>query len=249
VKWILAAGLLVALGSIGYAWHRGASDAGTEALAVGPRRHLVVPAGERHPLLVLLHGRGMTPAELAMPELLNALDALGSRAPTVLIADGGDHSYYHDRADFDWGTDLLALVEDAPERLGTDPDRVAIGGFSMGGFGALDLARQRRFCAVGGHAPALWREGGETPAGAFDDAEDFERHDLFELAERDPRLFRGARVWLDVGDRDPFRETTTAFGRLVGARVRVWPGEHGTQYIREHVDEYVRFYASALDRC
>jgi hypothetical protein len=29
----------------------------------------------------------------------------------------------------------------------------------------------------------------------------------------------------------------------------VWPGEHGTRYWRAHVDEYLRFYAAALERC
>jgi len=54
----------------------------------------------------------------------------------------------------------------------------------MGGFGALDLARlaPSRFCAVGAHSAALWFSGGETPAGAFDDAADFERHDLIRFA-------------------------------------------------------------------
>jgi hypothetical protein len=63
----------------------------------------------------------------------------------------------------------------------------------MGGFGALDLARlaPSRFCAVGAHSAALWFSGGETPAGAFDAAADFERHDLIRFAgER--RLTRNA---------------------------------------------------------
>jgi S-formylglutathione hydrolase FrmB len=252
VRWILAAGLVVALGVVGYAWYRGGEDPladRAEFLRIGPRKHFVVPAGEGRPLLVLLHGRGMTPKETIWPELLDAIDALGARAPTVLIADGGDHSYYHDRRDFAWARNVGWAIRAAELSYRTDPGRIAIGGFSMGGFGALDLARQRRFCAVGAHAPALWREGGETPVGAFDDAADFERHDLFELAAANPRLYRDAKVWLDVGDRDPFRETSTAFGRLIGARVRVWPGEHGTRYWRAHVDEYLRFYAAALERC
>ena len=73
-------------------------------------------------------------------------------------------------------------------RLHADPRRVAIGGISMGGFGAYDLARLRpqRFCAVGGHSAALWLRGGDSAAGAFDDAADFARHDVVALA-------RGAR--------------------------------------------------------
>src|SRR6185437_613719 len=89
-----------------------------------------------------------------------------------------------------------------------------IGGISMGGFGALDLARlaPRRFCAVGGHSAAPWRSGGETPVGAFDDAGDFARYDVVGIARRHPRLFENARVWLDVGTDDPFRSADAELG-------------------------------------
>src|SRR5213079_3390154 len=102
-------------------------------------------------------------------------------------------------------------------RSGADAHRVAVGGVSMGGFGALDIARlwPHRFCAVGGHSAALWRTGGETPQGAFDDAEDFARHDLFSSAERKRPLYR-IPVWMDVGDQDPFHDSDSAFARLLG---------------------------------
>jgi S-formylglutathione hydrolase FrmB len=63
---------------------------------------------------------------------------------------------------------------------------VAIGGISMGGFGALNLARldPRRFCAVGGHSAALWASGADSAAGAFDDAADFSRNDVIGTATR-----------------------------------------------------------------
>ena len=72
----------------------------------------------------------------------------------------------------------------------------------MGGFGAYDLARlyPRRFCAVGGHSPALWRTGGETAPGAFDDADDFARHDVIGAARANPDAFGDTRLWLDAGD-------------------------------------------------
>jgi hypothetical protein len=39
------------------------------------------------------------------------------------------------------------------------------------GFGALDLGAKGQFYEVGGHSAALWFHGGDTPAGAFDDAQ------------------------------------------------------------------------------
>ncbi|HZB35996.1 MAG TPA: hypothetical protein VE440_07995 [Gaiellaceae bacterium] len=35
----------------------------------------------------------------------------------------------------------------------------------------------------------------------------------------------------------------------IGVRPKIWPGEHGTRYWREHVDKYLRFYADVLARC
>jgi S-formylglutathione hydrolase FrmB len=131
-------------------------------------------------------------------------------------------------------------------RLHADGARVAIGGESMGGFGALDLARlhPRRFCAVGGHSAALWRSGDETAAGAFDDAADFARHDVVNA----PFPFRGP-VWLDVGASDPFRAADTAFARAHGLRLHVWPGGHEGDYWASNLRAYLRLYAQALRSC
>jgi len=132
---------------------------------------------------------------------------------------------------------------------------VAIGGISMGGFGALNLARlaPHQFCAVGGHSAALWASGGETAAGAFDDAEDFARNDVIAAARtRDP--YRGSAVWIDVGTEDPFRAADTRLAaelRRDGQQVQfhVWPGGHDGSYWSAHWSSYLRFYAGALARC
>ena len=252
MKWILLTGILVAVGAIAYSWYRGGEDTTLgEPLVLGERQHRLIPGGrDRAPLLVLLHERGGSPRELLWPELVDSLETMGANAPAVLLVDGGDHSYYHDREDFDWGTHILEeAIPAARDRLGTAPGKEAIGGFSMGGFGALDLGRQRRFCVVGAHSPALWEGGGQTPEGAFDDAEDFERHDVLEAAQTNPNVFRGARVWLDVGSEDSFRDLTVRLGALIDAPAKTPPGEHSTAYWREHVDEYLEFYDGALRAC
>ena len=90
-------------------------------------------------------------------------------------------------------------------RFGIDPRRLAIGGISMGGFGAYNLALKHpgRFCAVGGHSAALWFDGAETAPGAFDSAADFERNDVVEAVQADPDAFGETRVWNDYGRRRP----------------------------------------------
>jgi S-formylglutathione hydrolase FrmB len=147
---------------------------------------------------------------------------------------------------------MREVIPQVAEKYGADRRRVAIGGISMGGFGAFDLARlhPRRFCAVGGHSPALWRTGGETEPGAFDDAADFARHNVVASAGRLTRL----PVWLDAGDADPFRPGDDAFAanlRAAGAHASVhrWPGGHDGDYWNAHWGDYLRFYARALKRC
>jgi S-formylglutathione hydrolase FrmB len=212
---------------------------------------LVTPAGggEDHKLPVFLHGRSSPSSSNLTPQLFDTLRALGPRAPDVLLADGGDHSYWHDRADGEWGTSVIReAIPQALRRSGADKRRVAIGGISMGGFGALDLARlsPSRFCAVGAHSAALWFSGDETPAGAFDNAEDFARHDLVRFA-RTATLYR-LPVWIDVGRDDPFLEANTTLARELRARhtrvhLDVHGGGHGGWSRR--MPAYLRFYARA----
>jgi S-formylglutathione hydrolase FrmB len=189
----------------------------------------------------------MEPEDLLWKEMYDELERLGRRAPALLLVDGGDHSYYHDRREFAWGTNTLRAIEAARRDLRAS-SKTAIGGFSMGGFGAFDLARSKAFCAVGGHSPAIFRSGAETPAGAFDSAEDFAAHDLLRFARKGER-FHPARLWLDVGRDDSFRATTVELAKLSGARLNVWPGGHDTRYWRSHVADYLRFYAEALANC
>jgi S-formylglutathione hydrolase FrmB len=220
-----------------------------------PQVAVAPPGGGRgRPLLVFLHGRGGGGEESnANADFFAALAAQGSRAPDVIFPSGGDHSYWHDRRDGRWTAYVLReVIPAAIRRLHADPRRVAIAGISMGGFGAFDVARHApgRFCAVGGHSAAVWLSGGETAPGAFDDADDFARHDLVRIARaRGRRAWGSARLWLDGGTADPFRPGDTALAAALGIRMRHWPGGHDSAYWHAHYARYLRFYAGALAAC
>ena len=210
--------------------------------------------GEGRPLLVFLHGRGSRGEEANANEAFTAaLAAQGSRAPVVVFPSGGVSSYWHRRRSGDWARYVLdEVIPAAVKRFGADPDRVAIGGISMGGYGAFEIARTRpgRFCAVGGHSAATWQSAGESAPGAFDDAADYARHDVVRLArERGRRPWRKAELWLDGGDADPFRASDRVFAHSLGIRFRVWPGGHDGHYWQRHYRDYLRVYARALARC
>jgi S-formylglutathione hydrolase FrmB len=216
------------------------------------------PARGKRTLLVFLHGRGGSDGTFTGNEAVyEGLAKLGSRAPIVAFPDGGNHSYWHDRDGGRWGRYVMQeVIPTVVERYGVDPQRVAIGGISMGGFGAYDLAllHPRRFCAVGGHSPALWFEGGETAPGAFDDAADFDRNDVVGMVRDNPDAFAGMRVWNDYGDEDPFRvydEGFVGYLRADGANLSAHSGSggHDGAYWDRHWGRYLRFYANALANC
>jgi poly(3-hydroxybutyrate) depolymerase len=214
------------------------------------------PEGERD-LLVFLHGHGGSDESYMEDEaVFTGLARLGPRAPLIAFPDGDD-SYWHDRASGDWGTYVMhEVIPTVVRRFGIDPHRIAIGGVSMGGFGAYHLALEHpgRFCAVGGHSAALWFEGGETAPGAFEDAEDFERNDVVGAVQADPGAFGEIPIWNDYGDEDPFRGYNEGFvqaleGGDADLTTHTWPGAHKQSYWDAHWAAYLRFYATALANC
>ena len=211
---------------------------------------LVTPrgGGGGRPLLVFLHGYGATPSDTLSSPFVSALRRLGDRAPVVVLPEG-DVGWWHDRKEGKWGSYVLdEVIPAALARSGADEDRVAIGGISMGGFGALDLGRLRKFCAVGGHSPAVFEPGSGDISFGFDNATDFRRHNLFGIARK--RSPYDEPVWIDVGTQDDLRPAASLLARELradGADVtfHVWPGAHDGDYWNAHFADYVKFYSEA----
>jgi S-formylglutathione hydrolase FrmB len=281
-RWIVVLALLVA-GAIafivkgrieaaypGYSTTYGAtvSDYSLPSKLLGRRLDevgIVPPGDERRPLLILLHGRHDSrrrssvgesgPESMLSNALFAAVAQLGSRAPVVVLLNGGQHSWYHDRRTGRWASMILEeAIPDAVRRFHARADRIAIGGISMGGYGALHLAalRPREFCAVGGHSAALYKSFGASAPVAFDNAADFARNDVFKAARRG--RFNRLTVWIDVGIDDPFHRADAAFASILRARgvnvtSHLWPGGHTASYWQAHMTEYLSFYASALEQC
>jgi S-formylglutathione hydrolase FrmB len=216
---------------------------------------LVTPpgGGAGRGLLIFLHGRGGDQNSELSSAFFAALRALGPRGFDVAFPDGGDHSYWHNRASGAWGSYVLReVLPTALRRLHADPRRLAIGGISMGGFGAYDLARVRPglFCAVGGHSAAVWPAAADTAPGAFDDAGDFARNNVIGFAARRGRsLYPGAALWLDGGSADPFHPYDEMLAHSLGISLHVWPGGHDFGYWDAHWPQYLGFYAAALAHC
>lgn len=211
----------------------------------------------KRPLLVFLHGAGgSNESFVANRAVLSGLVRLGAEAPVVAFPDG-ERSWWHNRASGDWERYVMReVIPTVRRRFHTDPGRVAVGGISMGGYGAyhLGLLHPGRFCAVGGHSAGLWLDESEEFEGAFDNRADYERNDVLAAVRRDPHAFGDTPVWNDYGDEDWFVAGNAAFVSALRAggadlTANVWPGGHDSAYWDAHWPQYLRFYADALAAC
>lgn len=218
---------------------------------------LARPAGASTglPVVIALHGRrqdhrtAFRRTRLALDRFLT--DAVARGVPPFAIASvDGDESYWHDRADGD-RAGAMVLDELLP-RLGSsglDVDRIALTGWSMGGFGALHLASvlgPRRVAAVAAMSPALWHEYADTAPGAYDDADDFER---VSVMGRQGDL-DGIAVRVDCGKGDPFfgacRDYVEGFERRPAGRLAL--GDHDSGYWRRIAPSVLGFLGTELSR-
>jgi len=201
----------------------------------------VVPQKADGRLLVLLHGRGSGPQQF----LTNALfKELGSTAsPVVVMLNGGDHSFWHNRNSGKWASMVLnTAIPDAKRRFHTT-GKVEIGGTAMGGYGALHIAslRPSEFCGVGAHSASLWRRSGATARGAFDNAVDYRANNVFRAIGK----LKKTQVWMDVGDGDSFRAADSELARKLSVVLHVYPGGHDIAYWNSRLPIYFAFYRHA----
>lgn len=206
------------------------------------------PAGL--PVVVALHGFGGNSSSLmdiGFPGLLSAAVKGGARPLAWVTVDGGSGSYYHRRAD---GTDAGEMVmQELVPRLrqaGFDTARLGLFGFSMGGYGALLLAAEnlKAVRAVAVTAPALWQRAGDTPAVAFDSAQDYHDHDVY----ADVAVLQRIPLRIDCGDQDPFAAAVRAFRARFRPEPKggFAPGSHTTEFVQSRLPGQLAFLAAHL---
>jgi len=238
------------------------TDLTIDSQAVGRRLEVSVidptePRATGRPLLVFLHGAGgSNESFLGNRAVLGTLVQLGAKAPVVAFPDG-ERSWWHNRASGEWERYVMReVIPTVRGRFATEPGRVAVGGISMGGYGAyhLGLEHPGSFCAVGGHSSGLWLDQSEEFEGAFDNRADYERNDVLAAVRADPDAFGHTRIWNDYGDEDWFVPGNAAFVAALrqgdaDLTAHVWPGGHDNAYWNAHWPRYLDFYADALAAC
>lgn len=184
------------------------------------------------PVLYLLHGAHADDTQWLDLNITSNADALigqGTIAPLVMVMPDGDY-----RSDEDYGAfverDLLPQVQQTT-RVGTTRALRALGGISLGGYWALQLALTRPglFGAVGGHSAAV-TSATLTPLAANSD-------------------WQTLRVYLDVGRADPLAGGVETFAAALRARglspeYHLNDGGHTRPYWRSQTVQYLQFYAA-----
>jgi enterochelin esterase-like enzyme len=214
--------------------------------------------GTHYPVLYMLHGAGGNYTEWSdsfLPEQVDRMIVSGEIQPMIVVMpDDGESTYW---ANWDngprWGDyvseDVVTTID---LRYRTQPSAAgrAIGGLSMGGLGALNLAFQHPdvFGVVGSHSPSVRLQ--PDPTLWFLTGDNFWQNNPVWLASHAGGL-EELKMWVDVGSDDiwlPNIETTHDAIVQQGLHVdwHEFPGTHEASYWIDHVPDYLRFYSDAL---
>jgi pimeloyl-ACP methyl ester carboxylesterase len=198
------------------------------------------------PVVLVLHGRGGNHttgfAQLGLHRFLAAHVQAGGAPFALAAADGGD-AYWHPRANGDDPL-LMLTTEFVPmlATLGLRTTSVGVLGWSMGGYGALLLARQAHrgslrgvtIAAAAAGSPALFTSYRDSATGAFDDSADFAAYGT--LAEQ-PDVGT-TPLYVACGTDDAFTNETRRY------RTNVSPTPSGGVGKACHTDGYWRSLAA-----
>ena len=219
----------------------------------------------RYPALYMLHGGSGYVTEWVDYGLLKSADTLmrdGTIAPMIVVLPEGDQEYWVDHVvsakiganGEKWGTytahDVVSII-DARYHTIADASGRAIGGLSMGGHGAMQLALNFPgiWSIVGAHSPSL-RVEGDAPSYLGYGAE-FAARDPYALIASKTAIARTLTWWIDTGSLDPWRTATqsistelTSLG--IANETHIYDGGHDAAYWSAHVGDYLRFYAGAF---
>ncbi len=181
-------------------------------------------------MLVLLHGYRGGPAPFLSQPFFDTLPTSGTRAPVVLLLDGGDHSYWHNRADGKWGSMVLqeAIRPGCAARMRSG-SRSAGSRWAATARSSLG-SRQRTSAPSARQSPALWLSPAPTRAGRV------RRRGGLRAQRRLQRIRRTPQpLWIDVGTEDPFHNAAVHYAHEVHAQLHVWPGGHDGGYWHAHL--------------
>ena len=226
---------------------------------------VVLPPGyaqgtQRYPVLYMLHGAMGGASEWLEVGLHKAADSLwseGELPPFIVVLPDGGNSYWlnHANGGPDWGDHVaMEMVEriDANYRTLAGPQFRAVGGLSMGGDGALQLALHHPdvFGIVGAHSPTTRLEYEKRPGDFYGDFEYWlQNNPLWLIQNTDAAA--NLKIWIDMGRYDLWLPSSRALheallDRDVDHEYLELEGTHAAEYWEELQWDYLRFYGLAF---
>ena len=220
-------------------------------------------AARRYPVLYLLHGWGGWDTSTHDSEwtrifpIADGMMRAGRMPPLIIVVPEGGHNYWFNHAvdNERWGdyvaSDVVNYI-DATFRTLPRRESRAIGGLSMGGLGAIQLALNHpaEFSVVGMRSPSLRRIGDPDVGAFFGDASYYANYDPFVLVNRSDTVNQLALYFI-IGDRDIWLQRTQEFLGLLDQKHahyewHVYPGGHDDAFFASHLDEELAFYGAHL---
>lgn len=227
----------------------------------------------KFPVLYFLHGLGGDQTFLVSGGGWNVIEDAQEQkqiSEFVVITPQADSTFYinskNGRVKYEdfFIRDFIPQMEKHFRLLGTRDGR-AIGGVSMGGYGALRFAFKypQMFVAVIAHMPALLEqlpqgtgEAGLTPylSGAFGrplDEAYWKANTPFVFAQ--VANLRGLKIYFDCGDEDDFGfdAGTRHLDKLLTVRhiahiSHIYPGRHNWQFVAQHLDDSLKLVSDTF---
>jgi S-formylglutathione hydrolase FrmB len=225
---------------------------------------VVLPPGYQHTtrryaVLVMLHGLAGgygSWLELGLHEAFGRLYEANWIDPFIIVLPEGGESFYFNHANDGprWGDyisqDLVRHI-DRTYRTRASPASRAIGGLSMGGEGALQLALNYPgvFDVVGAHTPTTRLYYADAPDDIYGEPSYWRQHNSLWLILHTDTVF-DLRIWIDDGEEDDWLASAESLHEALDERglahyYRIYPGAH--DYWADALDDYLMFYAAELD--
>lgn len=215
-------------------------------------------SSRRYPVLYMLHGGGGHRDEWLGYRLIEVADRefhAGNLQPLIIVTPQGNGGYWINNAggglpwgDYVWKDVVQHL--DAAYRTLPAPTARAVGGLSMGAYGALNAAflHPDVFLVVGSHSVSLRSDDGSLLL--LGTGEEYRQKDPISLAKTAPGLDR-LSIWIDIGQDDMWLPRNTELHDALAARNiphtwQVKAGDHDYTYWMARTLDYLRFYAGSL---
>ena len=216
-------------------------------------------AGQRYPVIYLLHGMGGRYDEWSgygVEEVASQLIKDGKLGHTIIVAPQGGLGYWMNQdGGTPWGEyvarDLVKHI-DATFRTVARREGRAVGGLSMGGHGAVQLAMNYPdvFGVVGAHSASIRPES--LAPRYFGRGGGFARRDPITLVT-DSQVSVPPRIWLDAGHEDQWLPAVQDLHDVLVKKgwdhdFHVYQGGHDGWYWGDHIWDYLPFYNRAFEK-